>query len=307
MPTRSQSWFTAGLRFCGSCLGTLACWAVWLVLGATLAGLIYISVAKELPVPGFVLRRVETELARANLVIRFGQARFDPTGKILLENVSLRLKQFEEPLITSRLVYLRRSFWSVLAGQPVPDEIRLEGAVLQLPAMLSPSGTVEPLIRDLAVTLQHNNHFWQVGQFTCRGGRLTVTARGELTVPARPAGAPPLTFEEITARFLQASRRMALGIHQLDASTARLASATPPACFSRRNPPASPGTSRSRSGRSPPPPQCGSTGPAPAPCGCTSRPGAPPTAANLARRKACAPCSPRRSSREIIPSGCPRP
>ena len=207
----------AGLHFCGSCLSTLACWAVWIVLGATLAGLIYISVAKELPVPGFVLRRVEAELARANLVIRFGQARFDPTGKILLENVSLRLKQFEEPLITSRLVYLRRSFWSVLAGQPVPDEIRLEGAVLQLPAMLSPSGTVEPLIRDLAVTLQHNNHFWQVGQFTCRVGRLTVTARGELTVPARSAGAPPLTFEEITSRFLQASRRMALGIHQLDA------------------------------------------------------------------------------------------
>lgn len=217
MPYRSQSWFKAGLRFCGSCAVTLACWAVWLVLGATLAGLLYISLAKELPVPGFVLRRVEAGLARANLGIKFGRARFDPTGKILLENVSLRLKQFEEPLITSRLVYLRRSFWSALAGQPVPDEIRLEGAVLQLPAMLSPSGVVDPLIHDLAVTLRHDDHLWQIDQFTCRIGRLTVTARGDFVVPARPAGAAPWSLEEITARFLQASRRVALGIHQLDA------------------------------------------------------------------------------------------
>lgn len=217
MPTRSQSWFKAGLRYCGSCAVTLACWALWLVLGATLAGLVYVSVAKELPVPGFMLRRAEAELARVDLGIKFGRARLDPTGKILLENVQLRLAQFEEPLVTSRLVYLRRSFWSVLAGSPVPDEIRLEGAVLQLPAMLSPSGTVEPLIRDLALTLRHEHHLWQIDQLTCRVGRLTVTAHGELTVPARPAGAAPLSYREITQRFLQASRRIALGIHELDA------------------------------------------------------------------------------------------
>ncbi|MBI2496813.1 MAG: hypothetical protein HYV75_02405 [Opitutae bacterium] len=216
-PSRPQPWFRSGLRFCGSCAVTLACWALWLVLGATFAGLVYISLAKELPVPGFVLRRVEAGLARANLSIRFGRARFDPTGKILLENVQLRLPQFEEPLATSRLVYLRRSFWSALAGSPVPDEVRLEGAVLQLPAMLSPSGTAEPLVRDLALTLRHEHHLWQVDQLACRVGRLTVTAQGELTVPARPAEAPPPAFEEITARFLQASRRIALGIHELDA------------------------------------------------------------------------------------------
>ncbi len=211
-PSRLKS----ALCFCGSCAGTLACWALWLGLGATLAMLVYISLAKELPVPGFVLRRVEARLAQADLGIKFGRARFDPTGKILLENVTLRLGRFEEPLITSRLVYLRRSFWSALAGQPVPDEIRLEGAVLQLPAMLSPSGTVEPLIRDLALTLRHEHNRWQIDQFTGRVGRLTVTAQGEITVPARPANVAPPSLEDFTALFLSASRRIALGIHQLD-------------------------------------------------------------------------------------------
>ncbi len=190
MPPRSQPWFVSGLRFCGSCTITLLCWALWLVLGFTLAVLVYIAVARELPVPDFVLRRVETEMARSNLTIRFGRASFDPTGKLLLEDVSVRTAQFEDPLLTSRLVYLRRSIWSVLAGQPIPDEIRLEGATLQLPAMLSPSGVAEPLVRDLAATLRHEDNVWQVDQLTGRIGQLAVTAQGTLTPPPRARRRP---------------------------------------------------------------------------------------------------------------------
>ena len=205
------------LRFCASCVATLACWAVWLGLGASLVTLIYIAVAKELPVPGFVLRRAEAELAKANLAITFGRARLDPTGKILLEDVQLRSRQFADPLLTCRLIYVRRDIWSVLGGRPIPDEIRLEGAALQLPAMLSPSGTIEPLVRDLALVLRHEDNRWLVDQFTGRIGSVSITARGELTVPARPAGAPPLSPDAVAAQFLQLSRRLALELHQLDA------------------------------------------------------------------------------------------
>ena len=131
MPHRRQPWYVTGLHFCGSCLVTLACWAAWLALSASLACLLYIALAQELPVPDFVLRRIEADLARANLAITFGRAHLDPTGKILFEDVQLRVRQFEDPLVTSRLVYLRRNIWSVLSGRPVPDEIRLEGAALQ--------------------------------------------------------------------------------------------------------------------------------------------------------------------------------
>ncbi|MEI6105524.1 MAG: AsmA-like C-terminal region-containing protein [Opitutae bacterium] len=204
------------IRFCGSCLVTLACWALWIGLSTTLVALSYIIVAKELPVPGFVLRRAEARLAGANLYIQFGRASFDPTGKILLEDVAVRMKPYAEPLITSRLVFVRRNLWSALAGQLLPDEIRLEGATLQLPAMISPSGTVEPLIRDLALTLRHEDNLWQVDLCTGRIGQLAVTANGVLSTPARPAGAAPLAPEEIAARFLQMSRALARKVHQLD-------------------------------------------------------------------------------------------
>ncbi|HEY0864678.1 MAG TPA: AsmA-like C-terminal region-containing protein [Lacunisphaera sp.] len=204
------------LRFCGSCVVTVLCWAVWLGLGASLVVLIYIAAAHELPVPDFVLRRAEAELARANLTIKFGRASLDPTGKLLLEDVALRSRRFEEPLLTCRLLYLRRDFWSVLAGQPVPDEIRLEGATLQLPAMLSPSGTVEPLIRDLAVVLRHEDRRWLVDQFNGRVGRLILTTQGDFTPPPRAPGAAPLSPDQLIARFLEVSRQLALPLHRLD-------------------------------------------------------------------------------------------
>ncbi len=192
-------------------------WTVWLVLGTTLAVLVYIALARELPVPDFVLRRVEARLAEANLVVKFGRARLDPTGKILLEDVQLRFKQFDEPLLTSRLVFVRRSFWSILAGWPVPDEIRLEGAALQLPAMLSPSGITEPLVGDLAVVLRHDENTWRVDQLAGRIGALTITAQGQINSPPRAPGAPPPSLGEIAARFLKIGRRLVLEVHQFDA------------------------------------------------------------------------------------------
>lgn len=216
MTTQPQPWFRSGLRFCGSCAVTVACWAVWLGLGASLVALIYVAAAHELPVPDFVLRRAEAELAKVNLTIKFGRARFDPTGKILLEDVEFRSRRFEEPLLTCRLLYLRRDFWSVLAGQPVPDEIRLEGATLQLPAMLSPSGTVDPLIRDLAVVLRHEDRRWLVDQFNGRVGRLILTAQGEFTPPPRAPGAALQSPDQLITRYLEVSRRLAIPLHQLD-------------------------------------------------------------------------------------------
>ncbi|MBI2814241.1 MAG: AsmA-like C-terminal region-containing protein [Opitutae bacterium] len=206
------------LRFCASCGATVACWAVWLVLGGTLIALIYIATARELPVPDFMLRRAEAELAKAGLTLRFGRARLDPAGIVLLEDVRFRTRSFEEPVLTCRFLYVRRELWSVLAGRPVPDEIRLEGAALQLPAMLSPSGTVEPLMHDVALVLRHEGQRWLVDQFTGRVGRLTVTAQGEVTPPsARVPGVAALTPDEIVGRALQIGRQLAVKLPLLEA------------------------------------------------------------------------------------------
>jgi len=217
VPATQHNWFKTGLRFCGSCCVTVGCWALWIVLSTLLVVLVYIALARDLPVPDFVLRRGEAELAKSGLALKFGHARFDPTGKVLLEDVQLRVRPFDDPLLTCRLLYVRHSFWSLLAGWTLPEEIRLEGAALQLPAMLSLTGTAEPLVSQIAAVLHREGRHWQVEQFTGRLGRLTLTLQGEVTGSVRTAGAAPLALEELTARYLRTARHLAPILHRLEA------------------------------------------------------------------------------------------
>lgn len=206
---------TTATQFCLSCCLTLGCWLLWIVLAVALAAQTYVAVVKDVPLPGFVLRKIEQQLAIANLEIQTGKAHFDPRGQVVFENVRLRPRAFDEPMAIIRYAYFRKSFWSMLAGQTVPDEIRVEGATLQLPAMLSPSGTAEPLVQDVAATLRFRDDLWYVEQLTFRLGSMPVTARGEITPPRRTGGAPALSMEELIVRFRQLGRQIALRLPHL--------------------------------------------------------------------------------------------
>jgi len=205
------------LRYCASCAVTLLCWAAWLVLGAGLAVQGYIGVARDVPVPEFVLRRIEAAVAGENFLVRFGGAHLDPTGQLLLENVQVRSRAFEEPLLSSRLLYVRKSFWSVLAGRPVPDEIRLEGATLQLPAIFSPSGTTEPLLREMAGRLRFESGNCLIDQLAFHVGNMSVAVSGVVTPPRNIHG-KPLAPDAIVGKFLQYGRQVALMLPRLEAA-----------------------------------------------------------------------------------------
>lgn len=216
-PMKPASTTHTALRFCGSCCLTVTCWALWLGLSTTLACLLYVAISHELPVPGFVLRRIENHFTKANLGVEFGRAQIDPSGKLLLHDVRVRVRPYPEAVFTSRLAFIKLNFWSVIGLPEAPTEIQIEGATLQLPAMLSPSGTSEPLARDLALVLHHEDKSWRVSQFTGRFGRLTVTAHGDYLPPPRPAGTPPLDLAKLVPQLLAQGRTLALALQRLEA------------------------------------------------------------------------------------------
>lgn len=178
-------------QFCLSCCWTLGCWSVWLVLGALLGLQLYAALSHELPVPEFLLRRIETEFGRANLAVSFRHAQFDPTGRLLFHDLRVGPREFADPLFTARSVYIRKSLWSLLAGHPLPDELRVDGASLHLPAFASPSGTAEPLVRDLAAALRFENRSLRVDQLAGRAGPLAFTVRGEVRLPPQHSARRP--------------------------------------------------------------------------------------------------------------------
>jgi hypothetical protein len=201
-------------RFCLSCAATVACWCVWLVLGTTLAVQVYVLVARELPLPGFVRDQLESRLAAENFSLTFARAQFDPAGRLLLEDARLHLSQYEDALVVAESVFLRKSPWSLLSGARAPDEVRIQHATIRLPAPLSPSGTAEPLLRDVHAALRLDGPVVHVDHLSFRCGPVAVSVAGEFALPARGVGRPPVG--ETVARLLRVAREAVRELPRLD-------------------------------------------------------------------------------------------
>ncbi len=180
-----KPWLKFCLELAGtglSWLGSFVLWSCWLVLTIVLVTQLYILSSQELTLPGFALRQIETQLEESGLRATFGRAAFDPTGQILIENMRVSLPAFAEPVLTARSVFVRVNPVPLLAGRIEAREVRLSGVILSAPAMLSPTGRTEELLRDFDATLEPKSKTVVIRQLTGRFANLTLTAHGTVVL-----------------------------------------------------------------------------------------------------------------------------
>ncbi|MEO5959171.1 MAG: hypothetical protein ABIR80_08645, partial [Opitutaceae bacterium] len=134
------------LRACGSGVLTLGVWSLWLALALLFILQIYVVTTREVAVPSFLLRGFERRMAEAGLHVEFSRTSFDPTGRLLVENTRFSLPGYGEPVVTARAVYLTLNPWMLALGQFDPQELRLTGTSVAVPAMFSPSGRAEEIV-----------------------------------------------------------------------------------------------------------------------------------------------------------------
>ena len=208
-----------GVRFCGHCVLSLFLWTLWLVLSLLLAFEIWIATSRELAVPGFVLRSFEERLAVSHVQVKFGRAHFDPTGRILVEDLHLFLPAFAEPVISSRSVQVEVDPWALLAGRFEPRILHVSGASVAIPAMLSTSGQAEEIVSDLDATVRPGENQLFVDHLTARIAGFAVTAHGALHLTPQPATGPeslPITdylskhYPELCRQLVRVSDRLAV-------------------------------------------------------------------------------------------------
>ena len=163
MPSSFATICREGGRWCGQAILTLGFWSLWLALTVLLTAQLYIARTNELEVPNFVRRALEKRLAISGIhIVLAGKTRFDPSGRILAQDVRIILPGFEEPLVTARAIYARLDPWALAASRFEPLELRVTGVSLRVPAMLSPSGKADEVVRDLD------------GDFVPRGDELVI-------------------------------------------------------------------------------------------------------------------------------------
>lgn len=200
-------------RFCASCLVTLGCWSLWLILSLLLAIQIRIATSNELAVPPPVLRALEERLALSGVKTTFGRATFDPSGRILLENVTGSLKGFPEPVIFARSLYVHCDPWSLIFLRRFDElELSVTGLRLLAPAILSPSGRAEELVRNLDATIVPSANFITISHLTFELANLRVSAHGIVPVPPpTESTVTPLPTPEFLNRNYSAIVRGLLG------------------------------------------------------------------------------------------------
>jgi hypothetical protein len=207
------------LRWCASSIVLIVCWAVWLALSALLVAQIWIVTHRELALPGFALRALEHRLAASQVTARFGRAVFDPTGRFVIEHVQLFSPTHPTPLVTIRAAYAGLDFWALLVGNVRLHELRLTGAELHVPAMLSPSGTDEAVLSDLDGIFHLSRSDYSIALCTFRIAGLPVTGQGGFHLPAAArsrASAMPM-LDLLLQRYLNAGRKVLALRPQLDA------------------------------------------------------------------------------------------
>ncbi len=187
MAARILKFFGEGAQACARGAVTLVFWTLWLALSLLLALQIYVARTHELGVPRFVRTMLVERLDRAGIHAAFGRTTFDPSGRILIENVRLTLPGFEEPVVTARALYLRIDPWALVVRRFKPYELRVTGANLRVPAMLSPSGRADEVVRDLDVGAVPSAGGLSIEYLTCHLGDLAVSAHGDVPL-GRAAG-----------------------------------------------------------------------------------------------------------------------
>jgi hypothetical protein len=182
-------------------VGTLLVWTLWLGLALLLAFQVYVASVNQLEIPRFVLRAFELRLAASGMHASVGRTRFDPSGRVLMEDVSLTLPAFNEPLISAHAVYARLDPWALAFGRFEPIELQVTGASLRVPAMFSPSGRSDEIIRDFDANVQPRGADLGISSLYFRLGDLTVTVHGTLHVSGLQAGRPSqLPFTTLLVR-----------------------------------------------------------------------------------------------------------
>ena len=194
------------LRVMANAVASLLLWTVWLGLILLAAAQIYIASTNELAVPAFLLRAFEARIAQSGLRVTFERTTLDPTGRLLVQQPRVFVPGFADPVVTARAAYVGFNPWAVALGRFEPREIRLLEGTVAVPAMLSPSGRPEPIVRDVDALIATGANQLNLRHVSARVSGLLVSLHGTVASTPRAGRSPEELAGLVRARFAEFCR-----------------------------------------------------------------------------------------------------
>jgi hypothetical protein len=211
-----------------ACLGgRVTLLLVWLLLLALFYLQTRVATLETLELPDLAKRELQQELMeRLGLRADFTRARFDWSGRLVLENVRLGVPAFSDPLVTARRVEVDLDRWLIftqggfdsqnpgpaLSGLPLRalHELRVFGATLAARAAdgtEAGAGAGITIVEDLDFALRPGRDTLALPFLFARIGKVAVTASGTVFVPPR-SQAPPPDPAALLAAYLRVARQI---------------------------------------------------------------------------------------------------
>ena len=211
--------FINAIRTAFSGAFTFVVWTVWLVLGILLGLQIYVASTNQLQVPTFLQKAILERLAVSGVHIAFGNTTFDPSGSILIEHATITLDGFEEPIATVQSLYARIDPAALALQKIEPLELRVSGVSLRVPAMLSPSGKADEIVKDLDADFIPKSKSLKIAYLRGHVGSLLLSLSGEVPFGEQiKSQQQALPIAELLSRYYPSiSKRCATALGALSA------------------------------------------------------------------------------------------
>jgi len=156
--------------------------ALGLFLVLQLAILVVLLRDGELPVPAFVIEKIEQKLEAQGIKARIDSVEVDLRGLLLLRGVKLGVNEYSDYLAEADLVLLHFPPWAIVSGF-MPDEVWVSSSEFFCPAVLSPTGQREAVANDIFTEIKISRDEITLERLLLRVGTLDAVIRGTMVRP----------------------------------------------------------------------------------------------------------------------------
>ncbi|MDP0496194.1 MAG: AsmA-like C-terminal region-containing protein [Verrucomicrobiota bacterium JB024] len=136
----------------------------------------------ELPIPGFVVEKLEKTAAEQGFEVDIGSMKLDLRGILLLREVKVGLSGYHEPVAEIDLILVDFPPWAVIDRGFLPNEIWISRCNLYCPTVLSPTGAREQIAEDIFTEVAIRHKRLDLDRLILRVGGLDIRADGSVPV-----------------------------------------------------------------------------------------------------------------------------
>ncbi|WP_269540404.1 AsmA-like C-terminal region-containing protein [Cerasicoccus fimbriatus] len=164
----------------------------------------------ELPVPPQLVELLNKEADKVGLKIKYDRLELDVRGMLFAHGLKVFAKGNSEAVIECDSLMVEISLLSALLGDITPTEVSLENGTFYSPAVISPTGQREELIKKLYVNLTRKAQNWSINTFILEALGARAQLSGNFFTPLPGLDSDPKSDEppNITGLYVETCREM---------------------------------------------------------------------------------------------------